>query len=1007
MQGAKIAQGLLLNLISDPNQTSLVWKILCDEGQKLTSNPGRRDVWAWRSLLQKHSIFISGQEKIEKFSQQPNWPELCRKMLPTELDSNPLISGDGVTLGIEDILPLDLAERKERPRPTRDPSPENFQQTLEEQETSLPYDQLFAHVLAKCRSLNQQGKGIAIIGEPGAGKTTLLCAIANWILERNELPIFVALRDLDSKLEDYILQAWLRKAGNVRRATEQFQDALVEQFNAGQVWLLLDGIDEMNQADQTLYNLAQELEKGWLSNARIVLTCRINVWDTNRNDLDSKFKSFRSRGLKHEDQVVFIRKFFTKAQQPETGEKLIKEIKNAPLRLKDLIKSPLWITLLCRTWKRRLGKLPKTKSELYRGFVNTLYEWKNKPCISVQKRCLLEQALGEVAAKIIDQEVSRFSFSESFICEELNRFDPSFFSIACKLGWINKLGIAAGNSEEPIYAFLHPTFQEYFAAKAVHDNHFFLHHVSDIPKKGKYRIFEPQWKECFLFWLGREDVSKEHKNDLIEALANLVGECGGFYQYKAKCLAVSGISEFAECNSKDPLIEEVISWHLGFFKTIINDSNWTIFLNPNELIDTAGLALRETDKTSLIHSTVSLARKNYKNSIGRSAVEFLGLCGYHNLKAVEGLLEILKLSSDKRVRSQSIKSLARIIEKDINLIDFARRDLIEIQSASDRKRISIILNKLQFCNLKNNPSLKKNQDLYKIRSKLDASSNDDEKLASALKLLQMMPQDDNAISTLIEILDVTKSKEIKKQIIFSLGTQVQNNTHVVNAFSKILCLEKDEKILVITSEMIRDIGYKSKHAVSALCTLIESSYETTLKYHYAECLGDVDPGNLLAANTLFEALSEGGSDDDLKVYAIDRLSRVGSGDLNIQNLIKEEFPKLLTGSESQRIQTEVTWHLWLHSAIDVRTIYNSLAKQIFEEEYEEKCALAVWRLRRIFRDKVFHADLAYDAVSTLSKALPKTACQDKIRFHSIYFNLAIFFAQKMSYSEFHKAWHNC
>lgn len=396
MQGAKIAQSLLSNLISAPNQTSLIWKILCDEGQKLTSNPGRRDIWAWRSLLQKHSIFISGQENTEEFSQQKNWPELCRKMLPTELDSNPLISGDGVTLGIEDILPLDLAEQKERPRLTRDPSPENFQQAVQEQETPLPYDQLFEHVLVECRSLNQQGKGIALIGDPGAGKTTLLYMIATWILERGELPIFVSLRSLEGKLEDYILQDWLKDADGVRKTSEQLQDAFVEQCNAGQVWLLLDGVDEMSQTDGALYRLAQELKKGWLSNVRVVLTCRINVWGANRNDLGSKFQDFRAKGLKHENQLIFIRNFFAKAQQSETGEQLINKLEYAPLRLKDLIKNPLWITLLCRTWKRRSGKLPKTKSELYKGFVNTLYEWKNKPYVSIEKRHSLEQALGEI-----------------------------------------------------------------------------------------------------------------------------------------------------------------------------------------------------------------------------------------------------------------------------------------------------------------------------------------------------------------------------------------------------------------------------------------------------------------------------------------------------------------------------------------------------------------------------------------------------------------------------------
>jgi ABC-type transport system involved in cytochrome bd biosynthesis fused ATPase/permease subunit len=127
-------------------------------------------------------------------------------MLPIELDANPLISGDGVTLGIEDIVPLDLVERKERPKLTRDLSPENSQQALEGQEIPLPYNQFFDHVLTECRSLNQQGKGVAIIGEPGAGKTTLLCAIADWIMKQGELPIFISLQDLEAGLEPYLLK---------------------------------------------------------------------------------------------------------------------------------------------------------------------------------------------------------------------------------------------------------------------------------------------------------------------------------------------------------------------------------------------------------------------------------------------------------------------------------------------------------------------------------------------------------------------------------------------------------------------------------------------------------------------------------------------------------------------------------------------------------------------------------------------------------------------------------
>jgi predicted NACHT family NTPase len=117
--------------------------------------------------------------------------------------------------------------------------------------------------------------------------------------------------------------------------------------------------------------------------------------------------------------------------------------------------------------------------------VQPFYDWK-KYCfdISPQEQQDLNRALRCLAKRDIDEGGSRFRLRESFISQELgNRDDEdSLFHKAFKLGWLNYVGIAAeSDTEEKVYAFFHPTFEEYFAALAIDDWHFFLNPFRATP----------------------------------------------------------------------------------------------------------------------------------------------------------------------------------------------------------------------------------------------------------------------------------------------------------------------------------------------------------------------------------------------------------------------------------------------------------------------------------------------------------------------------------------------
>ncbi|WP_334909202.1 hypothetical protein [Nostoc sp.] len=138
--------------------------------------------------------------------------------------------------------------------------------------------------------------------------------------------------------------------------------------------------------------------------------------------------------------------------------------------------------------------------------------------------------------------------------------DTPLFQLAMQLGWLNQVGVAEEDPEEPVYAFYHPTFEEYFAACAIDDWRFFLTHVPDNPNAGIYRIFEPQWKEVILLWLGREDVAKEKKEEFIKALIEFDDGCWYFYKLQAYLLAAAGMAEFKDCSLREEIVGMIVDW---------------------------------------------------------------------------------------------------------------------------------------------------------------------------------------------------------------------------------------------------------------------------------------------------------------------------------------------------------------------------------------------------------------------------------------------------------------
>jgi len=463
-------------------------------------------------------------------------------------------------------VPLGLVERKQKPR-HGDIRPEHGSDFYRPNDSEITRqftgDQFLDEVLTNGNSPKSQGKRLAIIWEPGSGKTTRLQQIARWLFKQNtdNRVIWVSLAELKEKtLEEYLLTDWLRDAHKQIDVTKNQKEKLADEFNRGNVWLLLDGIDEMGSSGLSLFDKLP----AWIKSAKIIVTCRLNVWDGSPRAL-SDFDVYRNLDFSDEQQQKFAIKFL---KNDNDSQGLIEAL-NQPgkERINDLVKNPLRLTLLCHWWQENQGSLPDTKADLYEKFVETYYGWKkiSETEISDSKKKELEKALGRLAIQGLDRDKFHFRFTKKQINKVLGEADEGFFKLAIKLGWLNEVGLAEETSEK-IYAFLHPSFQEYFAALAIESfDFFFLHHPEEI-NKGTYKIFHKKWQEVIEYWFCRSDIPQKTKITSLNNLLNFKDSCKPFYfYYHAYFVAfkIMTLCNLDDLNLQDKVFKKLISWLLN------------------------------------------------------------------------------------------------------------------------------------------------------------------------------------------------------------------------------------------------------------------------------------------------------------------------------------------------------------------------------------------------------------------------------------------------------------
>ncbi|MCL1472339.1 HEAT repeat domain-containing protein [Argonema antarcticum] len=844
------------------------------------------------------------------------WRKISRDRLESQkrLTTNPLTAGEGIKFDLDEIYtPLGLVERKQRDRLSANVRPERGSQLYEpvgielvspqrEMGRTFENDQFFEQVLKP-----GQNKKIAIIGEPGSGKTTLLQKIAFWVLDHTEgLPIWISLadwqdKDKDLKLDRYLLQDWLKDAICKLRVAPEVEDDFVEQFNQGRVWLLLDGADEMDEGAEGISPLTLIVNQlgGWLDRAQIVLTCRLNVWDAGKNALES-FATYRNLDFPPSQMNQFIRHWFN--HNPQWGNCLIREL-NKPERerIGDAVKNPLRLALLCRTWQFGAGELPNTKTGLYQQFVEGLYEWKQERFpTTLQQRQTLNECLGQLALEAINAKESRFRLRHSFVFNVLgNQYEQ--FQLALNLGWLNNVGVTAEQPHEEVYAFFHPTFQEYFAAQAVHNWRYFLNHIPHNPDIGHYRIFEPQWQETILLWLGREDVPRTQKEEFIKALLEFEDDCHHFYEYRAYFLAAAGIAEFKDCSFADGILAQIVHWGFAYevekqkwCKSLLgmerkDISLWRKFSGKKvlpTLIDRTCLlaiekeaktVLQKTERSRAIAALIDLLHHCQQHKTIRRAAQMLGQIGSANSEAIAALIELLQTSRDEETRRRAIKSLGQIGVGNPEVCA-ALSELLQNSEDEDTRRLAAYnLGQIDPGNL---------EAIAALTLLINTSGDEDTRRLASVNLWQIEPGNLETTNALLHLIHTSGDEDTRRVAAQNLGQIDSTNPEARNALINLIHTSGDEDTRKLAAQNLWQIEPGNPEAIAALIHLIHTSGDEDTRRQAAYNLGQIDPGNPEARDALIDLIRTSG-DENTRRLAAYNLGEIAPGNHKAHSALLE------------------------------------------------------------------------------------------------------------------------
>ena len=346
-----------------------------------------------------------------------------------------------------------VRRKKERAKLTKDP--------VKMTEVLRPYK--ICECGYECKCEREKPRVVLIEGEPGIGKTTCCQKLAyDWsvgdTLKEPSFPkvdilLRLTCRDMKTaKVEDAIEDQLLPR--DVNGKDKEIFFYFIRHYQS-RILLVLDGLDEL---PQNLFEEFLPLIRGRvLPLTYLIITARHEVGINVRLHSDALFEI---KGYTKEDADSYIKKYFSCHDKSKLAGELIRKINNDS-QLRELTANALNTALLCLVFEDTGGRLPHNKTMLYCELVEcVMRRYCSKKKIHLCDKSPIDKymhqlnQLGELALEALLKDQLAFTPGE------LESQSTEFL----QLGFLSREASVSKIRPKPTYAFIHKTFQEFFAA---------------------------------------------------------------------------------------------------------------------------------------------------------------------------------------------------------------------------------------------------------------------------------------------------------------------------------------------------------------------------------------------------------------------------------------------------------------------------------------------------------------------------------------------------------------